>query len=240
MWGELMKIAICDDELKVRKETKSALNNYFSEKLIEFEIYDFANGEDLLNSKIDFDMAFLDIEMPTSNGVEIGKALKQRLANIVIFMITAYSEYLDDAFELGAYRFLQKPLDITRLYRSLDAALLSMSNRDIKIISINNESVIIPTSSIVYCESYKRKTKIVTTNGEFVSREHLDVWKDKLSELTFCSPHTSFIINFNYIKSFNRKSLVLTYLDKSIEISIAPKKQKEFRTKMFLFAERGM
>ena len=54
MWGELMRIAICDDELKIRKETKDALNNYFSEKLIEFEIYDFANGEDLLNSKIDF------------------------------------------------------------------------------------------------------------------------------------------------------------------------------------------
>lgn len=235
-----MKIAVCDDELKLLKEIKDVLNNYFSEKLIEFEIYDFANGEDLLNSKIDFDMAFLDIEMPTSNGVEIGKVLKQRLANIVIFMITAYSEYLDDAFELGAYRFLQKPLDITRLYRSLDAALLSMSNRDIKIISINNESVIIPTSSIVYCESYKRKTKIVTTNGEFVSREHIDSWKNKLNELTFYSPHTSFIINFNYIKRFNRKSLVLEYSDKNIEISIAPKNQKEFRTKMFLFAERGM
>lgn len=62
----LMKIAICDDESKIRKETKDALNNYFSEKLIEFEIYDFSNGEDLLNSKIDFDMAFLDIERRSS------------------------------------------------------------------------------------------------------------------------------------------------------------------------------
>mgnify|MGYP003296861612 FL=1 len=235
-----MKIAVCDDELKLLKEIKDVLNNYFIEKLIECEIYDFANGEDLLNSKIDFDMAFLDVEMPNSNGIEIGKALKQRLTNIVIFMITAYSEYLDDAFDLGAYRFLQKPLDVTRLYRSLDAALLSMSNRDIKIISINNESVMISTNSIVYCESYKRKTKIVTTKGELVSREHIDSWKNKLNELTFYSPHASFIINFNYIKSFSRKSLVLSYLDKSIEISIAPKKQKEFRTKMFLFAERGM
>lgn len=235
-----MKIAICDDELRIRKEVENVLFNYFTEKLIKPEMYCFANGEDLLNSGIDFDMAFLDIEMPTSNGVEIAKKLKQKFTNIVIFMITAYSEYLDDAFELGAYRFLQKPLDITRLYRSLDAALLSMSNREIKIISMNNESVVIPTSSIVYCESYKRKTKIVTIDGEFVSRERLDMWKDKLNELNFCSPHASFIINFNYIKSFNRKSLVLTYLDKSIEISIAPKKQKEFRTKMFLFAEREM
>lgn len=235
-----MKIVICDDEFKIRKEIKYALSNYFSENLIDTEIYDFEKGEDLLQSTINFDMAFLDVEMPTSSGIEIGRELKQKFPNIVIFMITAYSDYLDDAFELGAYRFLQKPLDVPRLYRSLDAALLSISSRDIKIICANNESAIISTGSIVYCESYKRKTKIVTTNGEFISKEKIDIWKEMLNELIFYSPHSSFIINFNYIKSFNRKALVLSYLDRSIEISIAPKRQKEFRTKMFLFAERGM
>lgn len=235
-----MKIVICDDELRIRKEVENALSDYFSEKLINVEIHTFENGEDLLNSDISFDMAFLDIEMPTLSGVEVGKKLKQKFGNIVIFMITAYSEYLDDAFELGAYRFLPKPLDITRLYRSLDAALLSISSKEIKIICANNEAAIISTSSIIYCESYKRKTRIVTTNGEFISKERLNFWKEKLNELNFYSPHASFIINFNYIKSFNRKSLILSFNDKYFEISIAPKKQKEFRTKMFLFAERGM
>ncbi len=235
-----MKLAICDDELKIRKEIKNSLSNYFSENLIDAEIYDYENGEDLLNSEINFDMAFLDVEMPTSSGIEIGRELKQKSPNIVIFMITAYSDYLDDAFELGAYRFLQKPLDVPRLYRSLDAALLSISSRDIKIICSNNESAIISTGSIVYCESYKRKTKIVTTNGEFISKDKINVWKTMLNELIFYSPHSSFIINFNYIKSFNRKSLILSYLDETVEISIAPKKQQDFRTKMFLFAERGI
>ncbi len=235
-----MRIAICDDELKTRKEIRYLLANYFLEKLIDVEIFDFDNGETLLDYKADFDMAFLDVEMPCMNGVELGGKLKKKFPNIVIFMITAYSEYLDDAFELGAYRFLQKPLEITRLYRSLDAALLSISSKEIKIISVNNESTIISTSSIVYCESYKRKTKIITINGEFVSREHIDYWKNKLNELNFYSPHTSFIINFNYIISFTRKSLVLSYSNKDIEVSVAPKKQQEFRKKMFLFAERGV
>lgn len=236
----MMKIAICDDELRIRKEVENALSNYFSEKLINVEIQLFENGEDLLNSEINFDMAFLDVEMPIVSGVEIGKKLKQKFSNIVIFMITAYSEYLDDAFELGAYRFLQKPLDITRFYRSLDAALLSISSKEVKFICANNESAIISTNSIIFCESYKRKTRIVTTNGEFISKERLDFWKEKLCELNFYSPHASFIINFNYIESFNRKSLVLAIEDRTFLISIAPKKQQEFRTKMFLFAERGM
>ena len=235
-----MKIAICDDELLTRNEIKYSLSNYYSEKLIDAEIYDYNNGEDLLNSEINFDMAFLDVEMPMLDGIETGKALKHKYPNIVIFMITAFSDYLDDAFEIGAYRFLQKPLDVPRLYRSLDAALISMSSKDIKLICANNESVMLSTGSIVYCESYKRKTKIVTTNGEYISREKIDYWKEILNELIFYSPHSSFIINFNYIKSFNRKSLILSYSNSNVEISIAAKKQQEFRTKMFLFAERGI
>lgn len=235
-----MKIAICDDDLKIVKTMEQALSDYFADKLIDAEISAYKNGRELLNSNIVFDMAFLDVEMPSLSGVEVGKQLKNKNNNIVIFMITSFSEYLDDAFEIGAYRFLQKPIDIPRLYRSLDAALLSISNREIKFVCINNESAIIETNSIVYCESYKRKTKLITIDGEFISREKLDVWKGKLNELIFYSPHTSFIINFNYIKSFNRKALILSYNDKTIEISIAPKKQKEFRTKMFLFAERGI
>lgn len=235
-----MKIAICDDELSIRQEIKSVLSCYFSEKLIDAEIYDYNNGEDLLNSEIIFDMAFLDVEMPMLDGIETGKSLKEKHPNIVIFMITAYSDYLDDAFEIGAYRFLQKPLDIPRLYRSLDSALVSISSKDVKVICANNESVVISTGSIVYCESYKRKTKIVTTNGEYISKEKINYWKEILNELIFYSPHSSFIINFNYIKSFNRKSLALSFSDRIFEIAIAPKKQQEFRTKMFIFAERGM
>jgi two-component system LytT family response regulator len=235
-----VKIAICDDELSIRQEMKNVLLSYFSDKLIDAEIYDYNNGEDLLNSDMNFDMAFLDVEMPMLDGIETGKSLKQKYSNIVIFMITAYSDYLDDAFDIGAYRFLQKPLDVLRLYRSLDSALISMSSKDVKVICANNESVIIPTSSIVYCESYKRKTKIVTTNGEYISKERIDYWKETLNELIFYSPHSSFIINFNYIKSFNRKSLILSYSNSNVEISVAAKKQQEFRTKMFLFAERGV
>ncbi len=235
-----MKVAICDDDKKIIKDVENALVNYFDDKTISTEIYTYEDGNELLDSDICFDMAFLDVEMPSISGVEIGKKLKQKFNNIIIFMVTAYSDYLDDAFEIGAYRFLQKPLDIIRLYRSLDAALLSISNKEIKIICADNNSAIISTNTIVYCEIYKRKTRIITTDGEYVSKEKIEFWKEKLNEVNFYSPHTSFIVNFNFIKSFNRTSLVLEYDEKTTDISIAPKKQKEFRTKMFLYAERGM
>ena len=82
-----MKIAICDDELSICQEMKNVLLSYFSDKLIDAEIYDYNNGEDLLNSEINFDMAFLDVEMPMLDGIETGKSLKQKYSNIVISYI---------------------------------------------------------------------------------------------------------------------------------------------------------
>lgn len=236
----MMKIAICDDDSRVREDVGKALNYYFDSKFIDKEIFSFENGEELINSDIVFDMAFLDVEMPSVSGVDVGKSLKCRHSDIVIFMITAYSEYLDDAFDLGAYRFLQKPLDVPRLYRSLDAAMVSISDRDIKIIFTNDEYVMVSSRSIIYCETYKRKTRIVTTKGVYNSKEAFDYWKGKLESADFCSPHSSYIVNLNYVESFNRNSLTLAHGDMKQVISIAQSKRQEFRTKMFSFAERGV
>ena len=36
-----MKIAICDDELTIHQQMKNVLLSYFSDKLIDAEIYDY-------------------------------------------------------------------------------------------------------------------------------------------------------------------------------------------------------
>lgn len=47
-----------------------------------------------------YDMAFLDIGMTPYNGLEIAARLKKRNRNIIIFFITSYDDYIDDAMDL--------------------------------------------------------------------------------------------------------------------------------------------
>ena len=235
-----MNIAICDDEINIRKSLINFLSNYFKEKLLQVDFHEFDDGNQLLNENNFFDIVFIDIEMPNLNGIDTSRQLKKQHPNTIIFIVTAFSSYLDDAFDVGAYRFIEKPIDIVRLYRSLDSALLSMSNKNISFTCKDNQSIIIPKNSIIYCENYNRKTKIITTNGEFLSKDKINVWKARLSELNFYSPHNSYIVNFNYIKSFCNKSLILSHINQEIEISISAKRQQEFRKKFFLYEEGGM
>ena len=56
------------------------------------------------------------------------QVLKERNKNIIIFVVTSYSEYLDEAMRFHVFRYLSKPLEKQRLFRNLkDACLLYTS-----------------------------------------------------------------------------------------------------------------
>lgn len=71
----------------------------------------FQKGQDALSwAKIHpVDAAFLDIEMPVMNGIELAKKLKEINQNIHIIFVTAYEQYALEAFGVNAIGYLLKP-----------------------------------------------------------------------------------------------------------------------------------
>lgn len=68
------------------------------------------------------DAAFLDIEMPIMNGIQLAKELKKTNAKMNIIFVTAYPQYGTDAFDLFASGYLLKPVrsgDIKRQLQNL-------------------------------------------------------------------------------------------------------------------------
>jgi DNA-binding LytR/AlgR family response regulator len=69
--------------------------------------------------KIDFDLCFIDIEMPGINGIKIAELLNDKL----LIFTTAYKEYATDAFDLNAVDYLVKPVKIDRLKQAVAKAM---------------------------------------------------------------------------------------------------------------------
>lgn len=97
------------------------------------QLVSFTSGEALLSDTGEKDMVFLDIEMPGMNGIYIGNELKKTYKNVIIFVVTSYSEYLDEAMRFHVFRYLSKPLDKQRLFRNLRDALTCFSTIPAKI-----------------------------------------------------------------------------------------------------------
>ena len=119
-----MRILICDDDTLIIEQLKKYIESYFESNHLKCpELVSFTSGEALLTDKGEKDIVFLDIEMPGMNGIYVGNELKKANRNVIVFVVTSYSEYLDEAMRFHVFRYLSKPLDKQRFFRNLKDAL---------------------------------------------------------------------------------------------------------------------
>lgn len=141
----------------------------------------YISGEELLNSDGRVDIAFLDVEMPGITGITVGKRLKEKYPYAKIFILTSYSDYLDEAMRFHVFRYLSKPVDKKRLFRNMKDALyqLSIDTREVSI-ETKEQTVMIsshPMTSQSSLETFwktrwrlRRRRPIHTSNCGWIRR----------------------------------------------------------------------
>lgn len=230
-----MSIVVCDDSLNIISEIKEMLNKYSAIKNVPLEISTFDNGNAVLESNDNYNIAILDVEMPDMNGIALGEELRKRNKQIVLIYLTAHSQYLDSALNLNAARFFEKPIDKDRFFSGIDNALERIDNTTINFfIRDDKTQVRVTAESIVYIEISHRKTKVVTEDKTYFTTHTLDYFKDRLVSSIFAQPHKSYIINFNFITAYERGEIVL---DSRYKIPVSRSKQTEFHKSFVRFME---
>ena len=76
------------------------------------------------------DIAFLDIEMPGINGLELAERIQEIDPYISVIFITAFDQYALDAFKAHAIGYLLKPLDIDDFSAQIDIIERSKKPRE--------------------------------------------------------------------------------------------------------------
>ena len=123
----MINIAICDDQHAHLTKLAQMINEICLYKIPEK--YDcrayngFYSAEDVIsflrNNMIN--ILFLDIEMKGMNGFELAALLNKEFPHIIIIFVSAYENYVYNAFEYAPFRFLRK----SRLNEELEPALIA-------------------------------------------------------------------------------------------------------------------
>ncbi len=199
-----MNILLCDDNKTALAELSAAVNTYMEEHLVNCKIIETESSVSVLESNVTFDLAFLDIQMDEVNGIKLAEVLKKRNKNIIIFFVTNYSEFQDDAMDLRAFRFFNKPFDIKRLYSGLDKAMEFLNTMLVDFyLKQGSEHTRISVNDICYVKRENRKITVVTVNDNFVVKASWDEWVKKLTQPYFYIVHNSFIINVHHITKYD-------------------------------------
>ena len=113
-------ILLVDDDQRLR----DLLKDYLTEKNFKvFPSQDFSEAKEILNFFI-FDLIILDRMMPSGDGIDLVKKIKE-VSNTPVIMLTAMGESNNriDGLKTGADDYITKPFEPEELYLRIDKLL---------------------------------------------------------------------------------------------------------------------
>ena len=209
-------IAICDDEMEICSQVENILVDILKELAIKFEIDVFNNGKKLCNElrRTQYDIIFLDIELPEMDGVKVGKYIRETLNNqiIQIAYISSKREYAMELFDYRPINFLIKPLNAEMIKKKVIDKYIALLEKDNYIFTYKKRSEFfkISLSDILYFHNRNRKVTIMTQNGSDEFYDSMEKIYNEVKRYKFLFIHKSIIVNYDYIAKINYKELVMT------------------------------
>jgi two-component system LytT family response regulator len=197
-----LKVLIADDDAGMRLVLR---------KLIEsMEGFEFAgeaaDGTEAVRLCADLqpDIVFIDVKMPVLSGDEAAKKIYALYPDTIIIFVSAYSEYMPQAFEVYAFDYLLKPFKTDRVRQTLRKiqkrqSPLRVSTPKSLMIKNRDQMVFVPVEEIIMIYRENRATLIVTKEETYTTSESLNLLMSKLNNSNFFRSHRAYILNIPYI-----------------------------------------
>ena len=105
-----VKIVILDDELEFSKILDKKIKEYCARKDLLYDCQIFSSGKTLLEDDLSsIQVAFLDIDMPEFNGLDVAKVLHQRYPEMILIFVTFFIKYAPSGYKVNACLLYTSP-----------------------------------------------------------------------------------------------------------------------------------
>ncbi|MGF1697603.1 two-component system response regulator BtsR [Vibrio lamellibrachiae] len=225
----MLSALVIDDELFAREELSELL-----EETGKVTVLDTASNaiEGLKKiNQLKPDVVFLDIQMPQITGIELLGMLDPDTMPHVVF-VTAYDEYAIQAFEDNAFDYLLKPVDTSRLNKTIArlqkhtsplpqniSAIAPQTLEQVPCIGLNR-IMIIPTAEVEFACTDISGVQVQTTDQTATCQLTLKVLEEK-TPLVRC--HRQYLVNTKSIKEIklleNGLAEIITSSDHQVPVS---------------------
>jgi len=213
-----MKTLIVDDEPIARRVLREELE-LFPEVQIVGEAED---GRQALQqiAKLQPDLVFLDLQMPVMGGFEVVRNLKGGVLPVIV-IVTAFDQHAMEAFEAGAVDYLLKPVNETRLRKSVERAAALQGKplqvaEDIanitspqgrKIVGRSGEEyLLLDSDEVLAFQAEGELVWIITAKHRYLATLSLRGLEARLGQSPFRRVHRNAIVNVNHVRKMSALS----------------------------------
>lgn len=222
--SERIEIAVCDDEEVLRRKLKIMLYDILKKEGISGTVKDYASGEELLEDIEQFDLVFLDIDMPGMNGIEVGRKIQQKNLNCRIAMASGREDRFKETYRLNPLNFVSKPYtedEISDVLQEYQRRCVGMLNIEVY---KDRELYTVRQKNIQYVIANGNFSDVYINNTLYRVNCSLNVMEELLDKRCFFRIHKGHIVNLFFITDKDKENV---WIDK-IQFPLSKRRRKEF------------
>ena len=227
----MYRIALCDKDKSFCEAQKNLCREILKRHNIEHSIAVYCNDEDFckaLSGGKRYDLILMETVMFKINGIEIARRIRETDRDAVIIFITSSRDYAIEGYEVGAFRYLIKPVNADVLNRLIPMIYKDRIQTRYFIWENSNKTHRVAKSDIISMKTVNRKVEITMSNSRKVLYfpGKLTELLAKLSDKCFLRCHQSHAVNIENIRELSKTGAV-TKSGKKIPISRRYRKDVE-------------
>lgn len=239
--SQTYQVHICDDIKEHALELQNLLQSL--DPNLHFEVTASSSADEFLTllSSVEYgeatpwDIIFMDICLPQSDGITLGKKIRDVCPDAYLVFVTAYAEYAIKGYEAAAYRYLLKPLKTEDLL-TLITDIRSDSDKKKKILIKGKKSNTYVALKDILCINAEDKYAIIyTKHGHFISDTSLNKYEEQLGEYGFYRIHRKYLVNILHHRGISGNKAELS---NGTLLPISKSKTKAYQDYIFTYMHK--
>ena len=215
----MYRISVCDDNGGELEKICSIINDYTEENNIVAEVKVFSSSRELLEYEDGgrySDIYILDIIMPDMNGIQLGKAIRQKNAEAFIIFLTSSKDYALESYSVKAFSYLIKPAEKENVTAELADCFSRIGKPSERfVLKCSTGTVSVSADDIVYIEYYNHSMIYRLAGGETLESVYFrgtfdSVITDYIKNGSFIKSSASYLVNMKHIKTVNTVGFIMS------------------------------
>lgn len=214
--GSAIRVGIVDDSNEARQILADHLARYGKENSVTFVTTEFSDGYELVEKyRPDYDILFLDVQMPGLDGFKAAEAIRLADSKVIIIFVTNMSQYATRGYSVDALSYLLKPTPYFAFQAEMARCIkqLSRNRRESLVVGAGSALRRVDLADIIYIESIKHKIIVHTIDGNISYSGTLKACVDTLADKDFYQSNSCYLVNLHHVKRIDGENAQMSNND---------------------------
>ncbi len=208
----MVRVALCEDE-RAQSEYIAGLIRQFRERWpgkITLDVYESAEQCLFAEEDAEHDLFILDIQLGEMNGMELARRIRRGNARARILFITGLREYALEGYEVGAVRYLIKPVKEEEFLSLMGEIFASLPRSEAYLVlSDEGQTRKVPFMEIEYVEAMGHYLMICAGERTYRWKTSLLSVSEELEKNDFILIRRGLYANLCHMDRLGRRELVM-------------------------------